>query len=139
MNGFNLSPANEAKLAAVIREVATSPMNAHFAACKAIVRARGVEPREGFVANELSVELPNGVEVSVEGRRRSGVSIVRWNGVIVLHQCDSMGHATYLPGDWEDEITAALAAIETDDHARRTIEHSRAKATGDFVVSKIAA
>lgn len=140
MPGFNLPPENSKRLAAIIRDVATNPMYAHFLAVRAIVRERGIEPKPGFVANELSVELPNGVEVSVASRNRGkGVSIVRWNGEIVLHQCDAMGHATYLPGDWEDEVTAALAAIEGSDDDRRIIAHSRAKQMGGLTVQKIAA
>lgn len=48
-----------------------------------------------------------------------------------------MGHATYLPGDWEDEVSAALAGINAD--LQREIAHNRAKQSGGFVVQKIAA
>lgn len=138
MNGFGLTPENSRKLVAVIRNIATNPMNAQFHAVRQIVTARGIEPRDGFVANELAVTLGNGVEVSIEGRKRGhGVAIARWHGAIVLHQCDSMGHATYLPGDWEDEVAAALAGINGD--LQREIEHNRAMQSGGFVVGKIAA
>ncbi len=132
MPGFNLPPENAKKLAAVIRDVAMNPMNAHFHAVREIVKTRGVEPKSDKIAKTLSVMLGNGVEVSVQSPKSQyghGISIVRWNGAIVLHQCDAMGQATYLPGDWEDEVTAALRQIEGEHLAetRKQIEHNRTK------------
>lgn len=73
-----MSPENTKKLVAVIRDIATNPINANFHAVREIVKARGIEPKAGKIANTLSVTLGNGVEVSIEGRKRGrGVSIVR--------------------------------------------------------------
>ena len=138
-----LPPANQKRLVSILREVVNDPATAHLYAARQIVKARGIEPREGFKANNLSVELGNGVEVSIEGRaRRNGIAIVRWQGEVVLHECDAMGRATYAPGDWEDEIVAAARELESPTlpaSIRRTIEHGRAKQNGGFVVQKIAA
>lgn len=86
-------------------------------AVRKIVDVRGVEPKPGFIQNELSVALPNGVEVSVEGRcgRGKGIPIVRWNGEIVAHGFDG----TLIRGAWEREISTELEAIWHDEmHAK---------------------
>lgn len=82
-------------------------------AVRKIVDVRGVEPRPGFVVNELSVALANGVEVSVEGRARkgTGVPIVRWNGEIVAHGFDG----TLKRGEWERELGRELESIWHDE------------------------
>ena len=82
-------------------------------AVRKIVDVRGVEPRPGFVQNELSVALPNGVEVSVEGRcgRGKGIPIVRWNGEIVAHGFDG----TLKRGAWERELGRELESIWQDE------------------------
>lgn len=82
-------------------------------AVRKIVDARGVEPKPGFIQNELSVSLPNGVEVSIEGRcgRGKGIPIVRWNGQIVAHGFDG----TLIRGVWEREISAELESIWQDE------------------------
>jgi len=84
-------------------------------AVRKIVETRGVEPRPGFVQNELSVALPNGVEVSVEGRcgRGKGIPIVRWNGRIVAHGFDG----TLIRGAWERELSTELESIWHDEMA----------------------
>ncbi len=77
-----------------------------------IIAARGVEPREGFVANELSVPLCGGVEVSVEGRGRGkGVAIVRHHGEVVAHGFSG----TFIPGAWQRELSVALEGIWQDE------------------------
>lgn len=82
-------------------------------AVRRIVDVRGVEPKSGFIVNELSVALPNGVEVSVEGRcgRGKGIPIVRWNGRIVAHGFDG----TLIRGAWERELSTALESIWHDE------------------------
>lgn len=86
-------------------------------AIKKIVAVRGVEPREGFVANELSVLLPNGIEVSVEGRARRGqVCIVRWNGNVVAHGFHGF---TDRNRAWMQEIQRATEEIWHDEMEAR--------------------
>ena len=82
-------------------------------AVRKIVDVRGVEPKPGFVVNELSVSLPNGVEVSVEGRcgRGKGIPIVRWHGEVVAHGFNG----TLIRGAWEREINTALESIWHDE------------------------
>lgn len=133
---MTLPPHKEKELAALIREIATSPMNAAFANVKKIVAAWGIEPRKGFVVNELSVTLGGGVVVSVEGRARkgTGVSIVRVNGENVLHQFGSL----YVPGEWERELERAVAAINAEAKARAHREAAADVADGTLIVSKAA-
>lgn len=116
-------------------------MESLFDAVKTIVAARGVEPREGFVANELSVMLGDDVEVSVEGRARKGqVAIVRWAERIVLHECNAQGFATYTAGDWEGQISLALLEIADEKAAEVVFLHEcrRAVAGGGLVLAKVA-
>ncbi len=132
-------------------------MESLFDAVKTIVAERGIEPREGFVANELSVCLCNGqqisqlqaeprkwknvAEVSVEGRARNGqAAIVRWEGRIVLHECDAQGFATYTAGDWEEQISLALLEIAGEKAAEVVFlrECRRAVAGGGLVLAKVA-
>lgn len=82
-------------------------------AVRKIVDVRGVEPRPGFVVNELSVSLSNGVEVSIEGRcgKGTGVPIVRWNGQIVAHGFDGL----LIRGAWERELGRELESIWHDE------------------------
>lgn len=95
----------QAKLAARLPEQISD-------AVRKIVAVRGVEPREGFVANELSVALSNGVEVSVEGRGRGkGIAIVRVNGQIVAHGF----YGTFVSGAWQRELSQALEEIWHDE------------------------
>lgn len=84
-------------------------------AIRRIVDVRGVEPKPGFIVNELSVALSNGVEVSVEGRcgRGKGIPIVRWNGEVVAHGFDG----TLIRGAWEREIGRELESIWHDEMA----------------------
>ncbi len=116
-------------------------MESLFDAVKTIVAERGIEPREGFVANELSVMLGDDVEVSVEGRARKGqVAIVRWAERCVLHECDAQGFATYTPGDWEEQIGFALLEIAGEKAAEVVFlrECRRAVAGGGLVLAKVA-
>ncbi len=82
-------------------------------AVRKIVEVRGVEPKPGFIQNELSVALANGVEVSVEGRcgKGKGIPIVRWHGQIVAHGFDG----TLIRGAWERELSTALESIWHDE------------------------
>lgn len=81
-------------------------------AVRKIVAARGVEPRPGFIQNELSVHLHSGIEVSVEGRSRGkGIAIVRVNGQIVAHEF----HGTFESGEWQRELSRELTAIWHDE------------------------
>lgn len=82
-------------------------------AVRKIVDVRGVEPKPGFIQNELSVALPNGVEVSIEGRcgKGKGVPIVRWHGQVVAHGFDG----TLIPGEWWREINAETESIWHDE------------------------
>lgn len=84
-----------------------------FRAVRKIVDVRGVEPKPGFVQNELSVALANGVEVSIEGRcgRGKGIPIVRFNGNVVAHGFDG----TLKRGAWERELSTTLEAIWHDE------------------------
>lgn len=95
----------QAKLAARLPEQISG-------AVRKIVAVRGAEPRAGFVANELSVALSNGVEVSVEGRSRGkGIAIVRVNGQIVAHGF----HGTFISGAWQRDLSQALEEIWHDE------------------------
>ena len=80
-----------------------------------IVAARGVEPREGFVVNELAVALSNGVEVALEGRGRgAGIPIVRWNGEVVAH--GSPLNPIFKPErEWLNAINAETERIWQDE------------------------
>lgn len=111
-------------------------METLFDAVKTIVAERGVEPREGFVANELSVMLPDDVEVSVEGRARNGqVAIVRWAERCVLHECDAQGFATYTPGGWEEQIIQAMLEIQGEKAAELVfLRECRQALTGSGLV-----
>lgn len=82
-------------------------------AVRKIVETRGVEPRKGFVADELSVELKKGVTVSIAARcgRGKGFAIVRQNGAIVAHGFSG----TFEPGKWQGEIGQALEEIWHDE------------------------
>jgi len=74
----------------------------------AIITARAIEPRRGFIANELSYDIGRGIEISLEGRGRgTGVAIVRLNGTTVYHAAHS---EEYKPGPW---ITALQTAADT--------------------------
>lgn len=111
-NPFNLPPDKARQLAALFRRIAADPRYDLFADVETIVNTIGIEPRQGRVANELAVDLWRGVQVSVEGRGRGkGISIVRWNGKIVLHQCDPVGRTTYEPGEWEAVVRDAAKYI----------------------------
>jgi len=96
-----------------------------------VVSVRGVEPREGFVANELSVALPNGVEVSVEGRGRGkGIPIVRWNGEVVAHGF----YGTFISGAWQHDLANALEEIWHDEmHALALAGCERCKGFGTYL------
>lgn len=81
-------------------------------AVRKIVAVRGIEPRPGFIQNELSVSLHGGIEVSVEGRGRGkGIAIVRVNGQIVAHEF----HGTFESGEWQRELSRELEAIWHDE------------------------
>ena len=81
-------------------------------AVRRIVAARGVEPKAGFIADELSVSLRNGVEVSIACRtgRGQGFAIVRYHGEIVIHGFSG----TFIPGEWQRELGDALEEIWHD-------------------------
>lgn len=58
-----------------------------FNAIRTFVNNNAVEPRPGFVANNLSITVGN-FEFSIEGRNRGlGYVTVREGGVIVLDEC----------------------------------------------------
>lgn len=135
---MTLSHAQSAALCRVIRQAVNDPVVIACTAVHRIVNTWGVEPRPGFVANELSVELADGVEVGLTSRDRRGIAIVRWHGEIVLHQCDARGHATYTPGAWEDVIADALRQIEGAAGLAHEIAHHRAKQLGGLVLKKAA-
>ena len=79
-----------------------------------IVAARGVESRESFVADKLSVTLRDGVEVSLEGIGRSiGVPIVRQNGEVVANGWP--GNAFFKTGNWQLVVADALMEIWRDE------------------------
>lgn len=80
-----------------------------FSKIHEIVRAWGREPKRGFVANELSVQLADGLEISIEGRcgRGTGVAIARHNGRIVAHQFSG----TFESGQWLQLIERAFGLV----------------------------
>lgn len=135
---MTLSHSQSAALCKVIRQAVNDPVVIACTAAHKIVNAWGVEPRAGFVANELSVELPDGVEVGLTSRDRRGIAIVRWHGEIVLLQCDARGHATYTPGAWEDTIADTLRQIEGAADLAHEITHHRAKQLGGLALKKAA-
>lgn len=135
---MTLTPTQSAALCRVIREAVNDPVVIACTAVHKIVNTWGVEPRAGFIANELSVELDNGVEVGLTSRDRRGIAIVRWHGEIVLLQSDAQGHATYAPGAWEDVIADALRQTEDGSGLAREIAHHRAKQLGGLVLKKAA-
>lgn len=79
-----------------------------FTAVRQIVTHSGIEPREGFCTNYLSVALLDGVEVSIESRNwRNGVAVVRWHGAIVA---DEFG-GECADGTWMRQLSDALSVI----------------------------
>jgi hypothetical protein len=80
-----------------------------FNAIHEIVNQWGREPKRGFVANELSVTLANGLEVSIEGRcgRGCGVAIARVNGELVAHQFSG----SLIAGKWIDDLNRAFGVV----------------------------
>ncbi len=68
-----------------------------YDAIRYLVNTCGVEPHEGFVANELSVNLFSTLEISLEGRSKGkGIVIARYNGEIVAHEF----HNILIEGFW---------------------------------------
>lgn len=135
---MTLSHTQSATLCNVIRQAVNDPVVIACSAVHKIVNTWGVEPRAGFVANELSVELDNGVEVGLTSRDRRAVAVVRWHGETVLLQSDAQGHATYAPGEWEDTVASALRQIEGAANLAHLIAHNRAKQLGGFVLKEAA-
>lgn len=80
-----------------------------FSKIHEIVRVWGKEPKSGFVANELSVQLADCLEISVEGRcgRGAGIAIARHNGQIVAHQFSG----TFESGQWLQLIERAFGLV----------------------------
>lgn len=68
-----------------------------FEAARYFVTNWANEPREGFIANELSARVSALVEVSIEGRSKgTGVAIVRYKGEVVAHEFSG----TFIEGEW---------------------------------------
>lgn len=100
-------------------------------AVRKIITVRGVEPKQGFVQNELSVALSNGAEVSVEGRGRGkGIAIVRVGGEVVAHEF----HGTFVSGAWQRDLANALEEIWQDEmHALALPGCARCKGFGSYL------
>lgn len=74
-----------------------------FEAARYFVNSFGVEPREGFVANELSAKVSALVEISIEGRSKGqGIAIVRFKGEVVAHEFSG----TFVEGEWIEFLMA---------------------------------
>lgn len=74
-----------------------------FEAARYFVTNWAIEPREGFIANELSARVTALVEVSIEGRGRGqGVAIVRYKGEVVAHEFSG----TFIEGEWVELLMA---------------------------------
>lgn len=81
----------------------TTNKKAIFEAARYFVNSFGIEPREGFIANELSAKVSALVEVSIEGRSKgTGIAIVRFKGEIVAHEFTG----TFIEGEWIDLLMA---------------------------------
>lgn len=84
----------------------TTDKKAIFEAARYFVNSFGVEPREGFIANELSHKCSILLEVSIEGRSKGqGVAIVRFKGEIVAHEFSG----TVVEGEWIELLMAQYA------------------------------
>lgn len=102
VRSVTLAPAEMERLGGAVVGIVAERKRLIFQAIHLIVKTWGKEPKAGFVTNELSVALADGLEVSVEGRtgKGTGVAIARLNGQIVAHQFT--GEVEF--GEWTDEL-----------------------------------
>lgn len=96
-----------------------------FDAIRYYVNSLGNEPKEGFVANELSHSITPLLEVSLEGRSKGeGVAIARHRGEVVAHEFNN----TVVDGDWVETLLVQVEILKKLDRTAARVEAQNAPA-----------